>query len=605
MAGAERVERVGHHVLDARHRARLERLRLLVAVPELAPHHLAADELLISAHARRPAPLDRAVGGRRRPRVGVRVDVDELHHPVRVGAGRRHLEARPDRAGQRHVGLEHVGHVGQHVRATGGETLVVHHVRGRHADGDVIDVRDRLGRVADVLVEGLAAGRRGPGEPAARREVERLCGGLRRRPGVHLPPLVPPGLEHVGFGQPGVRRVLQVVLEERELDLLLEEAAGLRAEPHVAEVLAVARPPAVGPRPHDEGVRRAGAVALDVLVGLERAEEVLGVEPAADGQDGGLDALEVRPEVARLPEGVVRLVRHHLVPEGDRVLQVERVRVRERHELLVELVPVLGAEVEPRTRLRRRGRARLPEAREEAEGVRQVEGAVVMEVVADEPVGDGRLGRHGLERGVGVDHAGGGVEARVRDAPHAHAAVVPGDVLQQPLDRVVRVRALVDVRRARLLREVRPHVDELALRHHPPAHVLVDEDVALAHEAGGRPETVLVRVGAVGRHAVGRAVEENRVGRAAILGHVHGREELHAVAHRDAVLELGIGRLDRFRRLAALRACRAGSHRHERGHRRQRPPDPVPAAHPSLPSSGRRPATAPATRRTASARSPR
>ena len=64
-------------------------------------------------------------------------------------------------------------------------------------------------------------------------------------------------------------------------------------------------------------------------------------------------------------------------------------------------------------------RPRMAEAAEEAERVRQVERAVVMEVVADEPVGDRRLRRGGLQRGMRVDDAGGGVEAGIRDAPHA------------------------------------------------------------------------------------------------------------------------------------------------------------------------------------------
>ena len=61
-----------------------------------------------------------------------------------------------------------------------------------------------------------------------------------------------------------------------------------------------------------------GLVLLDGLVGLERAEQILGVEPAADGHHRGLDVLQVRPEVARLPELVVGGVLHHLVPERRR-----------------------------------------------------------------------------------------------------------------------------------------------------------------------------------------------------------------------------------------------------------------------------------------------
>ncbi len=119
-------------------------------------------------------------------------------------------------------------------------------------------------------------------------------------------------------------------------------------------------------------------------------------------------------------------------------------------------------------------------------------------VVAGEPVGDRRLGRRGLERGVGVDHAGGRVEPGIRDAPHPDPAVVVGHVLDQPVDRVEGIGALVDLVRAGLLRPVRPHVDELALRHPAAAHVLVDHDVALVAEERRGAEVRLVGVDAVG-----------------------------------------------------------------------------------------------------------
>ena len=59
--------------------------------------------------------------------------------------------------------------------------------------------------------------------------------------------------------------------------------------------------------------------------------------------------------------------------------------------------------------------------------------------------------------------------------------------------------------RAGLLRPVRPHVDELALRHPAAAHILVDDDVAVLAEERRRAEVRLVGVDAVGLHAVGRA----------------------------------------------------------------------------------------------------
>ncbi len=97
---------------------------------------------------------------------------------------------------------------------------------------------------------------------------------------------------------------------------------------HVAQLVAVAaRPAAVDPRAHDQRVGDAGALLFDGAVGLQRAEQVLGVEPAADGHHRRLDVLEVRAEVARLPELVVGAVLHHLVPERDLALEVLRLRL--------------------------------------------------------------------------------------------------------------------------------------------------------------------------------------------------------------------------------------------------------------------------------------
>ena len=51
-------------------------------------------------------------------------------------------------------------------------------------------------------------------------------------------------------------------------------------------------------------------------------------------------------------------------------------------------------------------------------------------------------------------------------------------MLQQELDRVVRVRGIVHILRPLLVIDVRTHLDEFALAHPPSAHVLVHEDVS-------------------------------------------------------------------------------------------------------------------------------
>ena len=181
---------------------------------------------------------------------------------------------------------------------------------------------------------------------------------------------------------------------------------------------------------------------------------------------------------------------------------------------------------------------------QEIEGVRQEQATVVVPVVARKPVGDRRLGRGGLQGRVGVDHPARRVEARVGDPPQADPAVVVRHVLDQPVDRVKRVAALVDVARTALLGPMGGHIDELALRHPAPAHVLVDEDVSLLAEGGRRTQVGLGTGDPVGLHAIRRPGHEDRVALGRVLGDIHRREQPHAVAHRNAVLVLRVVRLD-------------------------------------------------------------
>ena len=95
--------------------------------------------------------------------------------------------------------------------------------------------------------------------------------------------------------------------------------------------------------------------------------------------------------------------------------------------------------------------------------MRQEEGAVVPEVVADKPLRHRRLGRARLHRRVRIDRALRGVEAGIGYAVNARPAVVIRDLLQQPFHRVVRVAGFVGVLRCFLVRLVRPDMLELPL----------------------------------------------------------------------------------------------------------------------------------------------
>jgi hypothetical protein len=100
--------------------------------------------------------------------------------------------------------------------------------------------------------------------------------------------------------------------------------------------------------------------------------------------------------------------------------------VGERADVEEELVAVRVPCTKPGFQAGLRAGRGCPNEAIEVEGVRQEEGAVVVEVV-EEPVGDRRLRADRAQRRMGVDHARGGVEAGVGDPVQADAAVVmPG-----------------------------------------------------------------------------------------------------------------------------------------------------------------------------------
>ena len=176
--------------------------------------------------------------------------------------------------------------------------------------------------------------------------------------------------------------------------------------------------------------------------------------------------------------------------------------------------------------------------------MRQEERAVVMPVVAGEPIRHRGLRRGRLQCRVGIDHPGRRVEARIGDPPHADPAVVVGHVLDQPIDRVVGVRALVDVGGLLLAVAMRPHVLELALRHPSAADVLVGDDIAVAAEGRRWADVRLVGVLAIRLDPVRRAQQHHRIPMPLLLGDVDRREQPDPVAHRDAVFILGVMSLD-------------------------------------------------------------
>ena len=171
----------------------------------------------------------------------------------------------------------------------------------------------------------------------------------------------------------------------------------------------------------------------------------------------------------------------------------------------------------------------------EAEVGVEHEGAAVVSVVAHEEVGHGRLGRSGFQRGMGIDDAGRGEEAGIGNSPDAGVAVIVGNILEQPVDGVVKVGAVVDVLFGFFVVDVRAHLDERALGHVAAAHVLVDENVSRLVEVGRGTELRAVEVDAIWRNAIRSAIDQERVGVRSVLGNVDSGEEADAVAHGDTV----------------------------------------------------------------------
>src|SRR5207249_1944378 len=99
---------------------------------------------------------------------------------------------------------------------------------------------------------------------------------------------------------------LQMKKEERVLDIVSIEHSRLGVEGHLAEAVAIAIcPSAMDPRTHHHRVVRARTLLLRRAIETQGAEQVFGIEPAADSHHRGLHIFHVLPEVSRLPVSAV------------------------------------------------------------------------------------------------------------------------------------------------------------------------------------------------------------------------------------------------------------------------------------------------------------
>src|SRR5256714_2820034 len=123
----------------------------------------------------------------------------------------------------------------------------------------------------------------------------------------------------------------------------------------------------------------------------------------------------------------------------------------------------------------------------------------------------------------------GGGESVVRNAIHAHFAVVVGDVLHQPVDAVVRVGGLVS---RLLIGQIawRRKDPERALGFESPAQVLEHEDVSVLHQFLERRRHRSQRSDTASWNAVRGAREENRQRTFLVRRPHYRRLQMHAVA---------------------------------------------------------------------------
>src|SRR5262249_43632156 len=106
------------------------------------------------------------------------------------------------------------------------------------------------------------------------------------------------------------------------------------------------------------------------------------------------------------------------------------------------------------------------------------------EVIADKPIAHGSLGRNRFQRGVTVDGSRRSIEPWIGNSPNSDPAIVVGEILNEPVDGVVGIRAFIDVLGPVLLRQMWAYVHELAFGIVASTDILKDEDVAFFIEPG-------------------------------------------------------------------------------------------------------------------------
>ena len=316
MTTAEVVAHVRDVHLNLCRLAGLKGFRLLKAVAEAATKDITAHELLTAAelHIGRVWLGIGKVSG---------IHVDEFHDPVRISARRGDMQRGLQRTREREIFLKRFRLINQHVGARGNKALILDGISLWIGRGWIVGERHGFRRITDVFIKGRGlVFRRIKGERSAGFEIQGARRDLLRRPCIESAPMKRARLKDVCFGRGVCFIALEIVPEERQLDLLTVILRGLRVEADLAEfVTRTLAPLAVRPRTHDKHVVDAWIHALGVVIDFQRAKQIFGIKPAAHGHHGAVNVLEMRPWIAGLPEVIVVRMREKLRPLGSLSLE--------------------------------------------------------------------------------------------------------------------------------------------------------------------------------------------------------------------------------------------------------------------------------------------
>ncbi len=215
-----------------------------------------------------------------------------------------------------------------------------------------------------------------------------------------------------------------------------------------------------------------GTILFDSLVRLQSPKTVFSVKPTAHGHHCRFDILKTGKAAARLPEFIISAVLHHFIPESYFAFEVFFVGIGQWTHFHKELITIRCGEFKSCRPFG--GELRLGCAHEwpKTEERRQRKRAVMVYVITHKPVGNRRLRGNCFKRRMCIYGAHGSVKTRIWYSPDAYIPIVVWDVIYEPLDRIIGVAALINIRWTLLIGNVRSHIYKFAFGHKPTPHIL-------------------------------------------------------------------------------------------------------------------------------------